>query len=253
MASEIVDLHLPEAGVAHNYTIVKIKSVYEGQALKIMNSLWGSGQMSLNKCLFITDKNIEITNYKKFAKESLINFNPETDIYYTKGPMDVLDHAAEKFTIGSKIGFDFTIENTPIKSIKKDNSLNFEDLKNDSKNIKQINSLLNIEIPILIISINKKENIYKFSEQIIEKFNFSQYKIIIFIDDDFDAKDLYNVAWIVGNNIAPKRDTYVVKSQIFENTTLIVDATKKTKEFDDFDREWPEITVMNNNNNIIQI
>ena len=246
LASEIVDLHLPEAGVAHNYTIVKIKSVYEGQAFKIMNSLWGSGQMSLNKCLFITDnKSVELSDYTQFAIESLKNFNPETDIYYTKGPMDVLDHASEKFTIGSKIGFDLTSKSSENIPTEATISIDFDSLKTNFGEITQINSLLNIKIPILIFSINKKENISIISNQVIEKYNFGQYKIIVFVDNNIDAKDLYTVAWITGNNIAPKRDTYILKSKTFKNITLIVDATKKTEKYDDFKREWPDIIVMN--------
>lgn len=245
IASEIEDLHLPEAGVAHNYTIVKIKSVYEGQALKIMNSLWGSGQMSLNKCMFVTDdKNIDITNYQKFAIKSLKDFDPENDIYYTKGPMDVLDHASEKFTIGSKIGFDFTTKSSNIIHKTSDNNIDFKLLKQEFPEIIEQNCLLKKEIPVLILSIEKKEQTKKLALKIIEKFNCSQYKIIIFVDKNFDAKDIYSVAWITGNNIAPLRDTAILKSNTHKNTLLFVDSTKKSKEIDNFDRKWPEIITM---------
>ena len=35
---------------------------------------------------------------------------PENDIYFIKGPMDVLDHSSSKFAYGSKMGIDATIK-----------------------------------------------------------------------------------------------------------------------------------------------
>lgn len=243
IAPEVIDMHLPEAGVAHNFTSVKIKSDYEGQALKVMNSLWGNGQMALNKCLFITDLDVDLTDFEKFAAISLINFNPKTDVYYSQGPMDVLDHASEKFTLGSKIGFDFT---------KKNNNQNFiaakdfdltEFLKIDKK-IKNATHLLNLNIPILIVSVSKKMNILNFATEILDKINLNPFKIVIFIDEKFNTADFYSVAWLVGNNIAPLRDTKIVTSSNYKNTVLFVDATTKMPEFDDFNRQWPDIVTM---------
>ncbi len=245
IASEVVDFHLPEAGVAHNFTIVKIKPQYEGHAQKIMSSFWGNGQMALNKCLFVVDdQNIDIDDYEKFAQKALKNFDPETDLVYSQGPIDVLDHAAEKFTFGSKIGLDFT---TKFKDLKQENSNYISDFQLDISTFDDItayNSLLDRKIPILIIAIKKRQKIEGFSEKFIKKFDELPFKIIIFVDNWVNIRDLYLVAWIAGNNIAPKRDTFVVKDSK-GNGILIVDATEKTKEIDDFEREWPPITVMN--------
>jgi len=244
IAPEIEDMHLPEAGVAHNFSIIKIKQQYEGHALKIMSSLWGAGQMSLNKCLFVTDKDIDIHNYQLFISESLKTFNPINDIFYSKGPIDVLDHASEAFTFGSKIGFDFTSKNINQNS-ENNNYLTTETFLEYSF-IKQINSLHNISIPVIIIALNKKENIKTISKRLIDKIDFSYYKIAIFIDDVYDVQNLYTVAWITGNNIAPTRDTYVLKSELYKNNLLVVDATTKTKSIDNFDRNWPKTIVMDN-------
>ena len=40
---------MPVEGVFHNLVIVKIKKEYPGQAIKVMHSLWGAGQMMFNK------------------------------------------------------------------------------------------------------------------------------------------------------------------------------------------------------------
>lgn len=55
MIPELIDMHLPFPGVAHNISIVKIRKTYPGQAVKVINSLWGAGQMMFNKILIVVD------------------------------------------------------------------------------------------------------------------------------------------------------------------------------------------------------
>jgi 4-hydroxy-3-polyprenylbenzoate decarboxylase len=60
IAPEIIDLNLPIEGVAHNLAIVKINKTYPGQAFKIMNSLWGAGQMMFNKVMVVAGDETDI-------------------------------------------------------------------------------------------------------------------------------------------------------------------------------------------------
>jgi 4-hydroxy-3-polyprenylbenzoate decarboxylase len=59
MIPELTDMDLPFPGVAHNISIVKINKTYPGQAVKVMNSLWGAGQMMFNKILVVVDDKAE--------------------------------------------------------------------------------------------------------------------------------------------------------------------------------------------------
>ena len=58
MVPEIVDMEMPVEGVFHNLVIVKINKEYAGQAQKVMNAMWGAGQMMFNKILVITASQI---------------------------------------------------------------------------------------------------------------------------------------------------------------------------------------------------
>ncbi|MFM7900580.1 MAG: UbiD family decarboxylase domain-containing protein, partial [Bacteroidota bacterium] len=60
MVPEIVDMVLPVEGVFHNLVIVKIRKEYPGQALKVMNSLWGAGQMMFTKMMVVVDADVDI-------------------------------------------------------------------------------------------------------------------------------------------------------------------------------------------------
>ena len=64
---EIEDFHMPDAGIAHNLVIVKIKKSYPGQGMKVINSLSGAGQMMFTKYMIVVSGNIDIRNYKELA------------------------------------------------------------------------------------------------------------------------------------------------------------------------------------------
>ncbi|HTR78802.1 MAG TPA: UbiD family decarboxylase, partial [Gemmatimonadaceae bacterium] len=105
---EIVDYHMPAEGIFHNLVFVSIKKDYPGQAYKVMNALWGQGLMSLAKVLVVVDAWVDVQNPQEAWWVALNNLDPERDVRFTMGPMDVLDHSSRAFTYGSKMGFDAT-------------------------------------------------------------------------------------------------------------------------------------------------
>ena len=105
---EIVDYHMPAAGIFHNLVFVSIDKQYPGQAYKVMNALWGQGLMALAKVLVVVDREIDVRNPDEAWWAALNNIDPERDVRFTMGPVDVLDHASRAFTYGSKMGIDGT-------------------------------------------------------------------------------------------------------------------------------------------------
>ncbi len=105
---EIVDYHMPAPGIFHNLVFVSIDKQYPGQAYKVMNALWGAGLMSLAKVLVVVDKQVNVQNPDEAWWVALNNIDPERDVRFTMGPMDVLDHSSRAFTYGSKMGIDAT-------------------------------------------------------------------------------------------------------------------------------------------------
>ena len=105
---EIVDYHMPAEGIFHNLVFVSIKKEYPGQAFKVMNALWGQGLMSLAKVLVVVDAWVNVRDPQEAWWVALNNIDPERDVRFTMGPMDVLDHSSRAFTYGSKMGLDAT-------------------------------------------------------------------------------------------------------------------------------------------------
>jgi 4-hydroxy-3-polyprenylbenzoate decarboxylase len=105
---EVTDYHMPAYGIFHNLVFVGIRKQYPGHAWKVMNGLWGQGLMSLAKVLVIVDSWVNVRNPQEAWWVALNNIDPERDVRFTMGPMDVLDHASRAFTYGSKMGLDAT-------------------------------------------------------------------------------------------------------------------------------------------------
>jgi 4-hydroxy-3-polyprenylbenzoate decarboxylase len=91
-------------------------------------------------------------------------------------------------------------------------------------------------------------------------------KMILYVEHTVDAHDLPVALWRLCNNLDPKRDYILYKEQGTRNkgqdeglshvsrltshvssyhACIGFDGTRKTKEFDDFHRDWPNIIIAN--------
>lgn len=253
LVPEIVDMEMPVEGVFHNLVIAQIKKDYAGQGLKVMNAMWGAGQMMFNKILVLIDQGIGITDYEAVARYVFQNLNPATDISFSQGPMDVLDHSCSKLGFGGKMCIDGTKkfeEETDDNYELGITSYEFDDsvLLNKFSEIKKVNSsLLKKEIPCLIIAVqkNRKGHIKELHEQICSLPELDGVKMILYVEHTVDANDLPTALWRFCNNLDPKRDHILFKKPATDNYSACIglDGTRKTKEYDDFNRDWPNIIV----------
>ena len=260
LVPEIVDMDMPVEGVFHNLVIAKIEKDFAGQGQKVMNAMWGAGQMMFNKILVMVDGKVKIQDYEEVAKYVFKNMNPATDIYFSQGPMDVLDHSCSKLGFGGKMCIDGTSkfeeevdENFQCSMLKVQCSTG--EIKLKFPEIKEINSsLLPKEIPCLIISVKKgrKGHIKELHEQICSIKEIVGVKMILYVEHTVDANDLPTALWRFCNNLDPKRDYHLCRFTTHDSglttqnsywSCIGFDGTRKTKEFDDFNRDWPNIIV----------
>ncbi len=267
LVPEILDMEMPVEGVFHNLVIAKIQKDYAGQAQKVMNAMWGAGQMMFNKILVVTassnsfkggeQESFSLSDYCNLAKDVFKKLNPSTDIYFSQGPMDVLDHSCSKLGFGGKMCIDGTFKYEEEKDDQFSSMLprfteeSKTELLKHFPEIKEMNSsLLQKEIPCLLIAIqkNKKEHVKQLHQLIFETGIVDGIKMILYVEHTVDPNDLPVALWRFCNNLDPKRDHFIVKKQIKENPARYVacigfDGTLKTKEFDDFYRDWPNIII----------
>jgi 4-hydroxy-3-polyprenylbenzoate decarboxylase len=105
---EILDINFPCEGVFHNCVLVSIQKEYPGHARKVASALWGLGQMMFTKLIVVFDGDVDVQNCSGAAWKAFSNVDPERDLFFTKGPLDVLDHASPVPVFGSKAGVDAT-------------------------------------------------------------------------------------------------------------------------------------------------
>ncbi len=105
---EIVDMNLPIFGVFHNFCFVSIRKEYPYHARKVMYALWGLGQMSLTKYIVVVDGDVDVQNTDTVMFHVGANVDPQRDMQFVRGPIDVLDHASDMTGLGSKVGIDAT-------------------------------------------------------------------------------------------------------------------------------------------------
>jgi 4-hydroxy-3-polyprenylbenzoate decarboxylase len=252
MVPEIVDMELPMEGVFHNLTIVKIKKDFAGQALKVMNAMWGAGQMMFNKILVVVDGDVDIHDYKAVAQYVSEHCNPATDVHFSVGPMDVLDHSCSKMGFGGKMCIDGTKKleeeissNGSMAQLHNDSKENcklqiakFEEIKNSNFN------LMNEKIGVAIFGIekNRKNHIKELSEKICALDEMKYCKAMIFVDANIDVNSIADVLWRACNNADARRDV-LVSHHNAQFSNLIIDGTTKTLAYDNFDRDWPNILI----------
>lgn len=255
MIPEIVDMDMPVEGVFHNLVIAQIKKDYAGQGQKVMNAMWGAGQMMFNKILVLADQQVKIQNYEALAKYVFKNLNPATDIYFSQGPMDVLDHSCSKMGFGGKMCIDgtgkFEEEKEENEQCTSGNGHLNISLQSVFPEVHAVNTaLLKKEIPVLIISVekNRKGHVHELHQQICALKEAEGVKMILYVEHTVDANDLPVALWRFCNNLDPKRDQTLVQRPSLTNTSktfacIGLDGTIKTKEFDNFQRDWPNIIV----------
>ena len=105
---EVVDLNLPLEGAFHNCAIVSIKKKYPYHARKVMNAIWGIGQLMFSKYIVVVDDDVDVHNLSDVAFRVFANTDPKRDSLFTEGPTDILDHAATTMAISGKMGLDAT-------------------------------------------------------------------------------------------------------------------------------------------------
>ncbi len=105
---EIVDFHMPFAGIFHNLALVSIDKQYPGHARKVMHALWGLGQAMVTKVIVVVDRDVNLRDYTEVAWKALNHIDPERDTEFVMGPIETLDHASRLPKYGSKMGIDAT-------------------------------------------------------------------------------------------------------------------------------------------------
>jgi len=244
---EIEDLHMPDPGVAHNLVVVKIRKSYPGQGMKVINSLFGAGQMMFSKYLAVVSGDVDIRDYKALIGHIVNNTRLSDDLLFSKGPLDVLDHSSDAFAFGGKLGIDATVKlDGESVSFDRRQSATDSDPGNllNSMVLENVISefdmpLLSGLYPLLILSVNISENpsvMNQLAERLKSKLQEDIFRLILVVDNTVDIKDHFIVAWQMLGNTDPVRDHIFLS-----RNCMLLDGTVKFFREKGFARRWPNV------------
>ncbi len=268
VAPEVTDMHMPVEGVFHNITLVSINKTYPGNAPKIMSALWGAGQMMFNKIMVVTDAGVHLTDYLSLGRTISEQVDPIDDIHFLRGPVDILDHSSSKYAYGSKIGIDATkkvpeelhrisppspprggaggevMDLNPGRNVAIQTSLIYSTFP-EIREIRSDFASQGISLVIISVKKEKKHHIRQLADGLLRKNLLGDVKFFLFVDDLVGLESLSDIVWISANNIDPMRDCFYLDEEPgTKYPALFIDATRKCLEYDGFQRDWPNVTVM---------
>ncbi len=241
---EIVDYHLPPAGIAHNLINITIDKAYPGHGYKVANGLLGLGQAMFSKVLLVSDdRSVPVTDHEGFWAHVLKHATPGRDEQFAKGPIDVLDHASRSWSYGSKLIIDGTS-----KHAEEGGEVVWEPGPARSAD----------ELPAHAEIVDQRQTGSGFWFISTDKSRPGQganlagwaareplaegVRMVAVVDADTDVHDFEDVMWTLLNNIDPERDVVIVDDAP-GGAVWAVDATHKLRA-EGFARDWPDKIVM---------
>lgn len=236
---EILDYHMPPAGIAHNLVNVRIHKDYPGHAYKVANGLLSLGQMMFAKVILVSDSDVPVQEHYAFWCEVLKQALPGRDEQLAKGPIDVLDHSSRSWSYGSKLIIDGTRkhpeEMTAHDTWQPNPQRNAADLPQHDDIIDQYQHAGGFWFITC-----KKERAGQGNALIAwasQQAETSGVRLLAILDEQTDPSNFEDSIWTLLNNIDPERDMQIISGM------WAFDATPKLAE-EGFTREWPEKITM---------
>ena len=87
----------------HSLAAAVVKQRYSREAMASAFRILGEGQLSLTKFLLVTDRAVDVRDFKATLEHVLARTHPETDLYvFSNLSMDTLDYTGPAVNLGSK-------------------------------------------------------------------------------------------------------------------------------------------------------
>ncbi len=204
---ELRDMTMPPAGTAHNIAMVSIEQRYLGQGDKVIQSMWGAGQMMFNKYLVVAPHTTDIRDNKAIAALLRGADLARGTVVRSEGVLDVLDHATATNGFGGKLALNLT--NTEPKDEVKGvvTTPDIEGVKIDTRLKREWSTLLLFAPHDTLLN----------GVEVVKGVNF-----VAIFDTAAESMSDYDLLWLAAANSDPRRDVMVTDSGV-----MIIDARSK--------------------------
>ncbi|WP_019587095.1 menaquinone biosynthesis decarboxylase [Deinococcus apachensis] len=245
---EIVDYHMPPAGVAHNLVVVSIKKSYPGQAYKVANGLFGLGQMMFAKVIIVVDEGVRVNDFGAVWREVAARAVPGRDTLTTRGPIDVLDHSSRGWGYGGKLIIDATgklpEEIGSAASSREEQGREREEVTftpraaTDLPTFEGVLAQRQTPDGYWYVALDKTRpgQAQALAGAFAAHPAASGIRHLLIADEQTDVGNVQDIWWTILNNIDPERDVWALSTGSGE--LLAWDGSRKLPE-EGFVREWP--------------
>ena len=228
---EVHDLWMPAEGVAHNLEVVNIGSRYPGQGVKAAHSLWGAGQMMFNKFMLVTSSDMPSRSVDAL-RQRLVRARWPEHFIFSRGPLDVLDHAAPRLGFGGKLAIDLTEidPDTPLEPLMLPEPLPWNGALSSGTRV------LAEQWRTLLLGVSREVS----HEQLFEAWGRSGIRgirYVVLLDETVDRESLSDVLWLTASNVDPSRDVWKRAGVVW------MDARTKAGGVNGFARPWPNVVT----------
>ncbi len=244
---EIVDMNMPLEGVFHNCVIVSLNKRYPMQERRLMNALWGLGQMSFVKTIVAVDADVDVQDEAQILKLLLDKVDLGRDLFFSEGILDVLNHASDQALYGSKLGIDATcvIDGEPPRTPVPDKMPTPEAglAEQIKENFPEVRSSRLVHLsacrPILLVALDKQQpgQGKEFIQNFFKDETFASVGVLLVLEAHVNLDNTSQVLWKLFNNLDPKRDVQI------SGQRAGIDVTRKMPE-EGYRQNWPEEIVM---------
>jgi 4-hydroxy-3-polyprenylbenzoate decarboxylase len=214
--------------------------------MKVINSLFGAGQMMFTKYLAVVSGEVDIRNYRELILHILKNTDFQSDLFFSSGPLDVLDHSSDNFSYGGKLGIDGTVkmaEESPSQNRKSDGKvlppergmdIEVKTLSDAGIKFSHVSG-----IPVIVAGVDQAsdpDSIVNLKKCLAEAEHENAQGLILAVDYNVLLEDITMVAWQVLANTDPGRDIVLLTGE-----KLFIDGTLKVFSRFLFPRKWPNV------------
>ncbi len=190
--SEITDMWAYYEAGFHNLLVVAVDQRYGKEAMKTALGLFGTGQLSLSKCIILVSEGVNVRSFGDVMKNVRDNFDPHDDfVMIPRVPLDTLDFTSFTMNLGSKMVIDAT---------RKKGERSREMAGADPDRVHHLRRIdprivdINLVHDILLL-VKVRSHGREIVEKLVQHTEVSGLKIVAAVSEDVDIMDRENYIW----------------------------------------------------------
>jgi 4-hydroxy-3-polyprenylbenzoate decarboxylase len=213
--SEIRDLWAYYEAGFHNLLVVSVDQRYAKEAMKTAMGIFGTGQLSLTKCIVLVSGGVNVRDFHAVMAEIRDHFDPHYDfVMIPRVPLDTLDFTSYTMNLGSKMVVDATR--------KRDPGSRRQDVAEKERRISHITHLRSFDPRIRDINlVHDTLLLVKVTgpgmplvEKLVKHTELTGVRIIAAVSEDVDIHDSESYIWGVFTRFDCERDIIFTEQKL---------------------------------------